>query len=278
MGSRRAAPLVDADRSTRVAVLASKSAARLRYLVTEDPNCGEAYDVVGGVVTAADSDAESVFADNHVPVETTDIQEFYAAEGAPLSDMDLRREFDAHLAETLASYDPDLVVLSGYLYVVTDPVLDRFFPRIVSAHHGDLTVRDESGEPVYTGLDAVEDAIRAGEASTHETTHLVTEGVDRGPVVTRSRPFPIHRRLVADTGDGRAQDVLDAYVYAHREWMIREGGGPTLAKTIELVANGRVGYDPERGVTLIDDRRGYYQMGADVVATEQTGGDSESVE
>ncbi|MFB6155813.1 MAG: formyltransferase family protein [Haloferacaceae archaeon] len=267
MGSTRAEPLVDADadRPIRVAVLASEGDARLRYLLEDDPDHGETYELVGGFVNAGESAAADLLEDHGVPVETRDIHDFYDERGAPLSDMDVRRAFDERVAETLAGYDPDLVVLSGYLHVVTAPVPDRFFPRIVNVHHGDLTVRDESGEPVYTGLNAVEDAVRAGEASTHETTHLVTEDVDRGPLVARSRPFTIHRDLVADVRERGAEDVLSAYVYAHRAWMIREGGGPTLAKTIDLVADGRVAYDPDEGATYVDGRRGYYQLGEGVV-------------
>lgn len=267
MGSDRGPPLVDADRPLRVAVLASEGDARLRYLLEEDENRGETYELVGAVVNVAESAAADRLAAHDVPVEVRDIYAFYEERGAPLTDTDVRRAFDARTAETLATHDPDLVVLSGYLHVVTDPLLERFFPRIVNAHHGDLTVRDEACVPAFTGLDAVSDAVRAGEASTRETTHLVTEDVDGGPIVARSRPFPVHRDLVADALERGAEDVLSAYVYAHRAWMIREGGGPTLAKTIELVADGRVAYDPDENATRIDGRRGYYQLGEGVVET-----------
>lgn len=267
MGLTRAEPLVDvdADRPLRVAVLASKGDARLRHLLEDDPHRDGAYELVGGFVNVDESPAADLLAAHGVPVETRDVRAFYEERDAPLGDMDVRREFDARTAETLETYDPDLLVLSGYLHVVTGAILDRFFPRVVSAHHSDLTVRDESGVPVYAGLDAVEDAVRAGEASTHETVHLVTEAVDRGPVVARSPPFPVHRRLVADARERDAADVFDAYVYAHREWMLREGGGPTLAKTIELVADGRVTVDPDDVVVRVDGRRSYYQVGEGVV-------------
>lgn len=273
MGRTRAEPLVDVDRPVRVAVLTSLADARLRHLLEADPNYGVTYELVGGVVNVEDSAAADLLAGHDVPVEVRDIHAFYEEQGAPLTDVDVRQEFDAGIAETLGSYDPDLVVLSGYLHVVTAPVLDRFFPRIVNVHHGDLTVRDEAGVPVYTGLDAVEDALRAGEAGTHETTHLVTEAVDRGPIVARSRPFTVHRGLVAAARERGDDDVLSAYVYAHREWMIREGGGPTLEKTIELVADGRVTYDPDEEATRIDGRRGYYQLGEGVVGAGPPDGD-----
>lgn len=272
MVSDSVAPLVDAELPIRVAVLCSESGTRLRYLLEDDPNYGETYDVVCGFANVEGSVAARLLAAEDIPVEVRDIHEFYDVRDAPLSDMDVRRAFDAETAEMLEAYTPDLVVLSGYLHVVTEPLLDRFFPRIVNAHHGDLTVRDETGAPVYVGLDAVEDATLAGEAGTRETTHLVTEEVDRGPLVARSRQFPVHRELVDDAQRHEETDVLSAYTYAHREWMIREGGGPTLAKTIELIADGVVAYDPETETTRIDGQLGYYQLGEGVVVTDAATG------
>lgn len=258
-----AAPLVDTGRPIRVAVLASEGDARLRYLLEDDPNRGDAYEVVGGFVNAGDSAATRLLESRGVPVAVRDLHAFYEERGADLADMEVRREFDARTADALARHDPDLVVLAGYLHVLTAPVLDRFHPRIVNAHHADLTVTDESGRPAYTGLNAVGDAVRAGESSTRETAHVVTESVDRGPVVARSRPFAVHRDLVADARDRGAEDALDAYVYAHRRWMAREGGGRVLAKTVELVADGRVSVAD--GETYVDGRRGFYQLGRGVV-------------
>lgn len=267
MGSQDAEPLVDADQPIRVAVLASKGDARLRHLLEEDPNHGDSYELVGGVVNVADSAATDVLDAHDVPVAERDIHAFYDERDAPLDDMAVRREFDAGSVEVLAEYVPDLVVLAGYLHLVTAPILDRYFPRLVNCHHGDLTIRDESGEPVYAGLDAVGDALRAGESATRETTLLATAAVDRGPIVARSRPFAVHRDLVDDALDADADDVFSAYRYAHRQWMIREGGGPTLARTLDLIAHGRVAYDPVEGTVRVDDRRGFYQLGRGVVAT-----------
>lgn len=255
-------PLVDVQPPIRVAVMASKSDDRLRHLLEEDANRGETYELVGAFVNVSESAAIPLLEAYDVPVSVRDIHDFYDHRDADLSDMTVREAFDVQAARAIAAYDPDLVVLSGYLHVLTTPVLDRFQPGIVNAHHGDLTVRDGSGEPLYTGLDAVKDAIRNGETDTRETTHLVTEAVDAGPLIARSRPFPVHRPLVADSL-ATDEDVLDAYVYAHRGWMVREGGGPTLAKTIELIADGRVTVDA--GETYIDGEAGYYQLGDGVV-------------
>jgi folate-dependent phosphoribosylglycinamide formyltransferase PurN len=220
--------------------------------------------VVAGVVNLADEGGAALLEDHGVRTTVRDVHAFYEGRDAPLDNIAVREAFDAGTADVLAEHDPDLVVLAGYLHVLTAPMLDRY--PIVSAHHADLTIRDASGAPVYTGLHAVEDAVRGGEAATRETTHVVTETVDAGPVIVRSPPFPVHRDLVDDALERDAADVLDAYVYAHRQWMVRAGGGPTLAKTVELIADGRVTVDDEGCYS--DGRRGYYQLGEGVVGTE----------
>lgn len=251
-------PLVDASPPLRVAVLTSTAGPRLRYLLEDDPNRGSSHRFVCGVVNDVDSGADDLLAEHGVPVERHDIHDFYDRRGTPLSDMEVREAFDERLAETVAEYDPDLVVLVGYLHVLTHPFVGRFHPRILNCHHGDLTVRDASGSPVYTGLRAVEDAIRNGEAATRETVHVATEDVDAGPVVVRSQPFEVNRPLVEDALARGDDDVLDAYVFAHRRWMGAEGGGPAVSTALELVADGRVAW--EGGRTTVDGIRGFFQV------------------
>lgn len=258
-------PIVDAEPPIRVAVMGSRGGDRLRHLLENDPRRGQTYEIVGGFVNVADSGPASLLAEHDVPLEVRDIHDFYDERGADIGDMDVREAFDARTAETLAGYDPDLVVLASYLHRLTSPVLDRFAPAIVNAHHSDLTVRDGAGDPVYPGLNATEDAIRNGEPVTRESTHVATPTVDRGPVIARSRPFEVHRDLVEYALARDGENLFDAYLYAHRGWMIRSGGGPTLAKTIELVADGRVSLVD--GETYVDGEPGYYQLGDDAVAT-----------
>lgn len=258
-------PLVDVPTPMRVAVLTSAAGPRLRYLLEDDPRRGSTYRFVCGVVNDTDSGADELLADQGVPVERHDIYDFYEELGADLSDVGRRDPFDDRLASSVAEYDPDLVVLVGYRHVLTDAFVERFHPRILNCHHGDLTVRDSTGEPLYTGLRAVEDAIENGEAAVRETVHVVTEDVDCGPVVARSPPFEVNRRLVDDALARGDEATLDAYVFACRRWLAARGGGPTLSRALALVADGRVTWDG--GETYVDGVRGFYQVGEGVQTT-----------
>jgi len=220
----------------RVFVFFSGGASGFRYLADDDPLYGEAYEVVGGFTDSPDAPGVDVLRERDVPVETNDLEAFYAERGAPTTDLDVREEFDAETRELVETYEPDVVVLSGYMRILTAPVVSAF--PIVNVHPADLRVEDD-GERVYTGFDAVRDAVLAGEEETRSSVHLVTEDVDDGSLLVVSRPFPVERGMV-ETLRKRDGEALDGYLDAHQEWMKWDGDGPALAKVLELVADGRV--------------------------------------
>ncbi len=256
---------VDASPPLDVALLVSESGARASHLFETD---SEAYNVVGAVASHPDGEATRLLESEGVPTETIPIEAFYERRGADLTDMTVRHEYDERVAETLAGFDPDLVACAGYRFVLTGPVLDRFAPGLISVHHADLTLRDSDGEPLYPGLHAVREALLDGRTRTRETAHVVTDAVDGGPPLVVSRPFEVNDALVRETTTQDADDAFDAYVYAHREWMMRAGGGPTLAQAIELLAAGRV--DIRDGALSVDGESGPYRMGETTHAREPT--------
>lgn len=204
-------------------LLRARSAARseweLAVALTSDPACRG----VPSLETAG------------VPWLLHNIRAFYLARGRPVSDLAGRRAYDARTAELLRPFRLDLLVLCGWLHILTAPVLAAWPSRIVNLHDSDLTIADQDGKPRYRGLRSTRDAIFAGEAETRSTVHLVTEEVDRGPPLLLSWPFPVHR-LVAEARRWGAQDILKAYAYAQREWMMRAAWGPLLARTLDLFA------------------------------------------
>jgi phosphoribosylglycinamide formyltransferase-1 len=248
--------LVDAAPPLDVAVLVSESAARLTALL-DASDAG--YDVVGAVASHPDGEAVERLRAHDVPTTTVDIEAFYDERDAPLADRTVRRAYDERVASALGAFDPDLVACSGYRFVLTEPVLDRFVPALISAHHADLRLRGEDDAPLYPGLDAVRAALSDGRSSTRETVHVVTEDVDCGPPLVVSRPFGVNSALVQFARRADAEDVLDAYAYAHREWMMRAGGGPALSKAIELLATGRLTL--EDGRACVDGESGPFSMG-----------------
>ena len=237
----------------RVFVFFSGGASGLRYLTDEDSNYGEKYEVVGTFTDVPDAPGAEFVRENGIPLETNNLEEFYDERDVPTTDLDVREEFDAETREMVSSYEPDVVLLSGYMRILTSPVVSEY--PIVNVHPADLRVEDEEGERVYTGFDPVRDAVLAGEDETRSSVHLVTEDVDDGPLLVVSPPFRVEREMVGTLREHSDED-LDAYIEAHQEWMKWRGDGPALAKTLELVADGRI--DLETGE--VDGEREPYVM------------------
>lgn len=251
-------PLVSAEKPIRVAVLTSISASRLQYLLEDDPNRGEKYQIVAGFANDEDNETMDRFEAHDIPAKERDIHAFYEDRDAEFDDMSVRREFDRETMAFLDKYDPDLIVLSGYLHIISEPMIEEYSPRMINIHHADLTLRDDSGGPKYPGLTSVRDAVMAGESRTHETTHVMTKDVDSGPLLVRSPPFETNVALIEYAREHDDEDILKAYAFAHREWMIRAIGGPTLAKTIELIADGLVKMHED--AIFIDDEKSVFQL------------------
>ena len=200
-----------------VAVLCSKRAPGLRSLL-HHPFRGTSFEV-DCVITS-----EEVFPECGVPVITHGIRTFYR--GAPIRDLNVRAVYDRFTAEMLRCLGVDVVVLLGYLYVVTEPLLLAYPDRLLNVHDGTAK---------YPGLHATRNAILAGESATYTMVHRVTEELDGGPVVAMSEPFPV-APFARDAAASGEHDIVRAYAYAHREWMMRSAWGSLVARALEHVA------------------------------------------
>jgi folate-dependent phosphoribosylglycinamide formyltransferase PurN len=223
----------------RVALLCSRRAPGLAYLLDHDPHRGRSYELVVAVTSDPECGERERLAVAGVPRALNDIRRFYAARNARLGDLDHRPDYDRATMQILARFRPDLVILCGYLHILTGPMLETYPERAVNIHDADLTLTDAASLPKYRGLHAVRDAVFAGERETRSTVHLVTPEVDVGPPLLRSWAFPTHPLIDAARRSG-ATDILKAYAYAHREWMMGASWGPLLATTIDLYAHDQI--------------------------------------
>jgi phosphoribosylglycinamide formyltransferase 1 len=112
-----------------------------------------------------------------------------------LDDYADRAERDAAMADWLQAQGVRLVVLAGYMHLLTPTFLDRFPDAIVNVHPSLL--------PDFPGAHAVEDQLAAGVAESGATVHLVDLGVDSGPILAQERvavhdddtPETLHERI-----------------------------------------------------------------------------------
>lgn len=84
---------------------------------------------------------------------------------------------DAAITAHLRSVGVDLVVLAGYMQILSPEFIGAFIGRIINVHPSLL--------PKYPGLRAIEQALEAGDNQTGVSVHYVDEGVDTGPVIAQ---------------------------------------------------------------------------------------------
>ena len=97
---------------------------------------------------------------------------------------------DAAMADWLETRGVSLVVLAGYMHILTPAFLDRFPEAVVNVHPSLL--------PAFPGAHAVEEQLAAGVGESGASVHLVDEGVDSGPVLAQER-VPVVAGDTADT-------------------------------------------------------------------------------
>jgi folate-dependent phosphoribosylglycinamide formyltransferase PurN len=200
----------------------------------------DGYEIVAVVASDPASNALIHTTGTGVPCLVHDIRSLYRHRGRRLTDLTIRADYDAATASMLHDFHPDLVLACGYLHILTAPMLAAFPDRIISVHDADLRIVGSDGHPRYPGLHATLDSLRAGERETRSTVHIVREQVDTGPALLVSHPFAVHEVLVADARRRNAIDVLKAYAYAQREWMMNESWGSLLTAALSLFADDAV--------------------------------------
>lgn len=88
-----------------------------------------------------------------------------------------RDQWAETLAENISHFNPDLIVLAGFMKVLPESFVSKFSPRIINVHPALL--------PSFSGAHAVRDALAAGARETGASVHIVDAGVDTGPVLAQ---------------------------------------------------------------------------------------------
>ena len=116
-------------------------------------------------------------------------------------DCSSRQEFDLHLLEAINSFEPDLVVLAGFMRILTPDFVNQFEGKLLNIHPSLL--------PAYQGLDTHQRAIAAGDSKAGATVHFVTPELDGGP--------PILQAEVAIMPADSAQDLAERVLKMEHE-------------------------------------------------------------
>ncbi len=191
----------------RIVVLASGSGTNLQAILNQLHGGEEGIVVVG--VGSDKPDAGALKRARGADVETAVFQ---------VSEYDDRAARDRALGDWIEERGGDLVVLAGYMQLLSPEFVERFRNRVINVHPALL--------PAFPGIDAVQQAIDHGSKITGVTVHFVDQGVDSGPIIMQ-RPVPV--------APSRDWDETEKAIHATEHALLPE--------TIRLIAAGRVRID-----------------------------------
>lgn len=141
---------------------------------------------------------------------------------------DSREAYEAEIVEVLESRNIDLVVLAGYMRLLTSVVVDRYAGRLINIHPSLL--------PAFAGKDALGQALEYGVKITGVTVHFVDGGMDTGPIIAQ-HPVSI---LPEDTAESVSRSIHAAEQKLYPEvvswfaqgWVQLEGRQVTVRKPV----------------------------------------------
>ena len=132
-----------------------------------------------------------------------------------------RMDFDRALLKALDEVAPDLVVLAGFLVVLSPEIIKKYKGRIINIHPS--LIPSFCGEGYY-GLRVHEEALKRGVKITGATVHFVDEGCDTGPIIMQK---------AVEVRQDDTPETLQRRVMEQAEWKI-------LPETIDMIARGSI--------------------------------------
>ncbi|MHA2424603.1 MAG: phosphoribosylglycinamide formyltransferase [Candidatus Thorarchaeota archaeon] len=192
---------------SRVGVLISGRGTNLQALIDAEKNGELAGTVV--LVISNKSEAQGLLRAQSAGIDMRTVTK---------TDFPIREEHDKQVVQILQEFDVDLVVLAGYMRILTDTFLSEFENRIINVHPSIL--------PSFKGVKAQWQAVEHGVRYAGCTTHFVNADMDDGPIILQA----IVKVEQNDTGEGLADRIL---IEEHR----------ILVESVNLFCEGRLSID-----------------------------------
>ena len=134
-----------------------------------------------------------------------------------------RAAFDAALAAKIDAYAPDLIVLAGFMRILTDDFVNRYGGRLINIHPSLL--------PSFAGLNTHRRALEAGVKVHGCTVHFVTPRLDHGPIVIQA---------AVPVADGDSEESLAARVLAEEHRIYPQAVRWFCDRRLEITPHGTV--------------------------------------
>lgn len=143
-----------------------------------------------------------------------------------------RGEFNEALIAAIGEYEPDLIVLAGYLVILPPDLIKKYAGRIINIHPSLIPSFCGAG---YYGLKVHEAVLKRGCKVTGATVHFVDEGTDTGPIIFQQ---------AVEVKKGDTPEILQRRVMEEAEWKI-------LPRAIDRIACGKVRI--EDGLAVVEE-------------------------
>ncbi len=194
--------------SDNIAVLISGRGTNLNALI-EASNAGK-FGIAGVISNRPDAAGLAIAKRAHLPALTVDHRQF--------SDRD---SFETALSNQLDIWQPELVVLAGFMRVLTDRFVERYLGRMINIHPSLL--------PNFPGLNTHQRALDAEVSEHGASVHFVTPTLDGGPVISQTK--------IRVRDDDTATTLADRLLPLEHQ---------LLTETVNLLATNRVVYANEK--------------------------------
>jgi len=217
MSAKRSSPL-------RVAVLASGRGSNLQAII----DAIEAGQVQAQIVAVISNKKDAVALDR---ARKHGLPELFVDPKPFAGQPDSREAYDRVLLEVLQQQHVELVLLAGYMKIVTAVLVNVFANRMMNIHPSLL--------PSFPGLEVQKKAIDWGCKLAGCTVHFVTEGVDEGPIIVQAA-VPV---LDSDTSEALAARILEQEhkIYPQAVQLFAEGRLKVNGRQVQIAGAKPVG-------------------------------------
>ena len=178
------------NKPLRIAVLVSGSGSNLQVLINAMQAGTLPIEIVGVISNREDAYALTRAKDADIPVAVLS----HVASGKRMG----IKTFETHASTQLSAWQPDLIVLAGFMRVLSAGFIDSIPVPMINLHPALL--------PAYKGLDTHQRAIQAGERHHGCSIHVVTAELDAGAVLTQAL-LEVYQKDTADSLQARVQKL-----------------------------------------------------------------------
>jgi phosphoribosylglycinamide formyltransferase-1 len=178
--------MTQSSSKARLVILISGRGSNMRSILEAAKSGSLDIDISAVISNRPDAAGLAFAADEGIDTAVIDHKEF-----------DSREQFDEALAAKIDAYQPDFVILAGFMRILTEGFVNHFAGRLINIHPSLL--------PKFKGLHTHQRAIDAGETEHGASVHFVTAELDDGPVILQAK-VPV---LADDSADTLAARVLE---------------------------------------------------------------------